>query len=418
MHRLFIHFCIFLLLAVLGLGWSLEQLWRSEQQELPHWLAPLKQSIASLATDQPDPDTLSQQLNLPVTSLTQGSVAWPESEAARLAAGEAVALFGPDGGLFLYVYQGQELWQIGPVSEAPDQHTYWYNLVFFVLLALLTALWLWPLARDLKRLDRQLRQFAPATSQPLTLPGRSLIAPLAHSFNQMQEHIQHLLRLQRELSQAVSHDLRTPLARMKFALGMLPKTGARLDQEDREHLLQDIGEMEQMVDSLLDYARLESQQDLLQVEQVNLHELCYHLAEKLNGLPGPIITLDLQANQQVQADGHYLERALTNLLTNARRHACQQVWLRVPASHKGVIIVVDDDGPGVPAAQRQQILQPFVRLDQSRSRESGGAGLGLTIVNRICHWHRGRLEIGSSPTGGARFTLWLPDCDQTQPAGL
>ncbi len=170
---------------------------------------------------------------------------------------------------------------------------------------------------------------------------------------------------------------------------------------------QDLQELDQLVDEMLDYARMETQVVNLQFEQVNLTELLQNLLEKLALIPGPQIQLIAPAAVRCYCDGHYLERALQNLLVNAKRYGRQTVLLSLHTSQQQLQIRVEDDGPGIPVEQREHIIQPFVRLDQSRSKGHGGFGLGLAIVSRIITWHRGSLQITDSALGGACFTLNL-----------
>ncbi|RUO29504.1 ATP-binding protein [Aliidiomarina sanyensis] len=403
MRRLLVHFYVFLLLAIIGLGWSLEQVWRDYQPEIPPWFSALEQSVLTLTQQAESPEALQSTLDLSVLVVGDGRIGWPETEQQRLDRGEALTVFSADQSLYLYVKKGEEVWRIGPIADGTPSSNYWYHILFFVLLALLTTLWLRPLARDLRALESSLNTFAKDPARSLHLPKRSLVQGLSQSFERMRLQILHLLGLQRELTSAVSHDLRTPLARMKFILEMQDSP------EFREALRDNVQEMETLVDTLLDYARLEGQQEFLELSAVNLSELAENLAEKLNPLPGPEISLNVPETLIWQCDGHYMERAIQNLIQNARRHAQGRVSVTLERRAKTVMIHIDDDGPGIAEHERERILKPFVRLEPSRSRHSGGVGLGLTIVQRIMEWHHGHMVIGTSPLGGARFTLTLPD---------
>lgn len=409
MRRLIIHFYVFLLLAVVGLGWSLEQVWRDKQPIIPEWVTPFAEAVKISANTLGSAEQVAQSLHVEVLTLPSDSVAWPEQEQQRLQQGETIVLFNTYQQIYLY-YQWPspasnsiELWRVGPIGEPIEPPTYWYHVLYFIMLALLASFWIWPLARDLISLERHLGELPHQQDQPLTLPKRSLITSLATRFNTMRSQIRHLLGLQRELTRAVSHDLRTPLARMKFALAMRADRG-----EDVEMLSEDVAEMEQLVDTLLDYAKLEGQEKILHINTVNLSELSVNLVEKLNQMPGPQVKVSGPSALTAQGDGHYLERALQNLIQNARRHATADVRVELERKKDRLYIHVDDDGPGIALEQRVRILQPFVRLEESRSKESGGVGLGLTIVSRIVEWHHGQLRIDTSPLGGARFTLIIP----------
>lgn len=408
MRRLFIHFYIFIALAVIGLGWSLEHILRSEEPQVPEWITPFSQLLIAQAELTTQPQQLSNRVGLAVTTMPANAVAWPEVEQQRLLAGEAIALFNSHQQIFLYLLPYNEseqlLWRVGPIGEPIAKPTYWYHLLVFALLIGLATLWVWPLARDLLKLERNLGKLPSQQHKPLRLPKQSMITSLANSFNAMQGQIQHLLSLQRELTRAVSHDLRTPLARMKFSLAMQSDTKAL----DTASLTEDVVEMEQLVETLLEYAKLEGQEKLLQINTVNVGELCQNLVEKLNSMPGPRIKLTAHSNLACPCDGHYIERALQNLIQNARTYATSAVQVSALIQRNTLYLHVDDDGPGIAEHERQYILQPFVRLDPSRAKDAGGQGLGLAIVARIVEWHQGELCIETSPLGGARFSVVLP----------
>lgn len=411
MRRLFLRFYLFILLVLLAIGWSVERLWeQSQSPDLPGWVELLGQSLAyQLATPDLSAEQVATQLNLPLQTLPAQSIAWSEAEQQALERGQLVPLFS-DNQVYFYQTQQNQLLQFGPVQvEAPVHNTYLFTLLFFLLLGVALAGWLWPVARDIERLQRQLHQFGQGMQLPdPPLPDSSLLAPIARSVRQMASQIIRLMSLQREMTHAVSHELRTPLARLKFALELQP-----LADSEKQAMQQDLAELDQLVDEMLDYARLEAQTVRLTFEEVDLVELLENLLEKLAPLPGAPILLQRPARLRWTCDGHYLERALQNLLLNAKRYAHSQVMLTVQQHGNRLHLVVEDDGPGIPPDQREAILQPFVRVDQSRSRDKGGFGLGLAIVSRIIGWHQGRLAIDDSLLGGARFSLALP----ADPAG-
>ncbi len=412
MRRLFLHFYLFMLLVLLAVGWSVERLWeQSQSQALPGWVELLGQSLAyQLASPEQSAEQVATQLNLSLQSLPASSIAWSEAEQQALSRGQLVPLFADDQ-VYFYQHQQDQLLQFGPVEvEVPANNTYLFTLLFFLLLGVALALWLWPLARDIERLQQQLRQFGQGMQLPdPPLPERSLLAPIARSVQQMANQIRRLMALQREMTHAVSHELRTPLARLKFALELQP-----LPDSEKLPMQQDLAELDQLVDEMLDYARLESQTVRLHFEEVDLVELIENLLEKLAPLPGAPVLLQRPARLRWYCDGHYLERALQNLLLNAKRYARSQVMLSAQLQGNQLLLIVEDDGQGIAADQRDAILQPFVRLDQSRSKDKGGFGLGLAIVSRIVSWHQGRLRIEDSLLGGARFCLQLPPAPQSK----
>lgn len=402
MQRLFWHFYLFIFLVLLGIGWAVEQLWQQWQPDsTPPWL----HSYVSLLQQQlqQPPAQWQQSLSLPFTAVPADSISWLPAEQQQLASGQVISLFEADT-VYFYFQQQQQLWRIGPLQLQQQADTIWFTLLFFLLLAVAVALWLWPVARDIRSLQRSLMQFSANRDSTITLPARSFIAPIADSFQLMREQIRDLLNLQREMTHAVSHELRTPIARLSFAL----EIASGLTVEERDLMSADVRELQQLVDEILDYARLETGQLPLQLQYIDLNELINNLQEKLAPLPGPAIRLQLPPRAMLYADAHYLERALQNLLINAKKYAHKQICLTLRQHKQCWQIQVEDDGPGIPAALRQDILKPFFRLEASRNKQGGGFGLGLAIVQRVIQWHQGSIRVSDSSLGGACFSLRLP----------
>ncbi|MDX1391438.1 MAG: ATP-binding protein, partial [Rheinheimera sp.] len=324
-------------------------------------------------------------------------------ELQQLQQGKVLTLFETEQ-VYFYYLTDDTLWRLGPLQLQQNDGATWFTLLFFLLLAIAVALWAWPVARDIRTLQHSLQQFSANTETQLQLPAHSFIAPIAHSFAQMSNQIRDLLKLQREMTHAVSHELRTPIARLSFALEM----ANQLPEQEKQLMLQDVRELQQLVDEILDYARLESGQLPLQMQQIDLTELISNVQEKLTPLPGAAIKLVLPTSAMLYGDGHYLERALQNLLVNAKKYACQHICVTLCRHNNFWKIVVEDDGPGVPSALQQDILKPFYRVEASRNKHSGGFGLGLAIVQRVAQWHQGSISVTDSALGGACFTLLLP----------
>ncbi|MBU0912695.1 MAG: two-component sensor histidine kinase [Gammaproteobacteria bacterium] len=398
MSRLFLHFYLFISLVLIGVGWTVERIWQETQSQTPPWVLLLAENLAGQLSTQTLPQAkLSSALE--ATLLPAGSILWSETELAALEAGQVVPLFTKDQ-VFFYAMQQSGLWQLGPADLAETAvPSYWFSLLFLGLLAVAVWLWLWPVARDIQKLKQQLSD----PTGTAALPVRSFIAPIAISFEQMRQQIQRLLGLQREMTQAVSHELRTPLARLSFALEL-----SALPTDEKQLMLNDVKELEQLVDEMLDYARLESTQPTLKMQRVDLSELLQNLVEKLSPLPGASIELQAATSCIYVCDGHYLERAVQNLLVNAKRFAREKVVLILQSTPDAIEIRVEDDGPGIAPEQRAEILKPFVRLDPSRQKGFGGFGLGLAIVCRVLEWHKAGIEVGESASGGASFRIKLP----------
>jgi two-component system sensor histidine kinase RstB len=178
----------------------------------------------------------------------------------------------------------------------------------------------------------------------------------------------------------------------------------------------DIEDLDKLVDEMLTYARLEQGSPALTFQRIDLDALVNQVIEELAPLRAEVtvqrgLCLSSADNDGawVEAEPRYLHRALQNLVGNAMRHAHSQVTVSYQVGQLRCRIDVEDDGPGVPEVAWERIFTPFLRLDDSRTRASGGHGLGLSIVRRIIHWHDGRAIIGKSKSlGGACFSLSWP----------
>lgn len=243
------------------------------------------------------------------------------------------------------------------------------------------------------------------------------IGHLAATFNGMTAHIRRLIESQREMTRAVSHELRTPVARLRFGLEMLADIDDAGERRNKiEALDRDIDQLDELIDEILTFARLEEGSPSLNFERVMMSALMERLHDELTTISGGIaIDIDEQAlaslapeDQYALGSERYLHRVLQNLVTNALRYAASQVTLRYRVDGDLAVLEVEDDGPGIAPADRERIFKPFARLDESRQRKSGGYGLGLSIVQRIAEWHGGRVTVQEGAMGGALFRMTWP----------
>jgi len=238
----------------------------------------------------------------------------------------------------------------------------------------------------------------------------SLLEPIASAFNGMSARVHALLRSHRDLEQSVAHELRTPLAQLKFDLE-LARTADRV--EDREArftaMKQDVAELESLVDELLVLANLRQAPpyEPTEVSAQSLVDDVIRRAQDEMRAVGRSIAIEppTELPPSLSCDAKYLSRALANVLRNAVRYARSRVALSVERSGNRTVIQVDDDGPGVPPDQRSRIFEPFTRIEGSRGRDSGGVGLGLAIVKSVAEWHGGEARVSDSPLGGARVSI-------------
>ncbi|MBW4935752.1 ATP-binding protein [Marinobacter sp. F4206] len=243
----------------------------------------------------------------------------------------------------------------------------------------------------------------------------TLVSRLAASFNGMAEHIQRLVQVQREMIHAVSHELRTPVARIRFGVQMIEscQDEERL-QKQLDDIDGDIQELDELIDEILTYARLEQGGPVFSLQEASVTDLVRQVVSEQQIIrPALVIEADIEKGSEQWAmsdvEPRYIHRAIQNLVGNAGRYADGRVLVRCHIDEDNCRIDVEDDGPGVPEEDWEKVFTAFARLDDSRTRTSGGYGLGLSIVRRILYWHGGQAFVGRSEAlGGARFSLVWP----------
>ena len=252
--------------------------------------------------------------------------------------------------------------------------------------------------RPIRRLAQAADSFGKGRDVPDFKPeGASEVRQAATAFLRMRERIKRQILQRTVMLAGVSHDLRTPLTRMKLQLAMLG------DGPEAANLSADVSEMQRMVEGYLTFARGEGTE---QPEPTDLTGLLREVAEQMRRDGAPI-ELVVDRDLMIPLRKEAMRRCLTNLISNARRYGTQ-VAIHGRQNNGSVEIVIDDDGPGIPEARRSEVFRPFHRLDESRNPETGGTGLGLTIARDVVRGHGGDLTLGESPAGGLRARLWLP----------
>jgi two-component system OmpR family sensor kinase len=234
--------------------------------------------------------------------------------------------------------------------------------------------------------------------------------PLAERMHGMAGRIDSLLSAQTSLLHSVSHELRTPIARLTFGLTLMEDASADPVVHQRARAMAgDVAELNALVGELLAMTRLDSSQ-ALQLDSVDLARMLDDCVASLPPLVSAVhVETDLGANPgHVAADARLLSRAVCNLLGNARRYADTRVVLRAARADGTVTIIVEDDGPGIPEGEREQVFAPFYRLDRSRDRATGGFGLGLAIARKAVQLHGGSLTVADGEMGGAKMVITLP----------
>ncbi|WP_267547466.1 sensor histidine kinase BfmS [Acinetobacter pittii] len=271
-----------------------------------------------------------------------------------------------------------------------------------------------PLERKIRQVRYALNRMKSGDlSLRVPIEGSDEMANLASSYNNMSDHIQRLIEAQRELMRAASHELRTPVARIRFGTEMLAEED---DYNHRMHQVdmidKDIEALNTLIDEIMTYAKLEQGTPSLDFDEITLFDVLDQVAVETEALKTQK-EIELVAPPlyvKVDAERRYLHRVVQNLVGNAVRYCDNKVRITGGIHSDGMAFVcVEDDGTGIPEQDRKRVFEAFARLDDSRTRASGGYGLGLSIVSRIAYWFGGEIKVDESPTlGGARFIMTWP----------
>jgi two-component system osmolarity sensor histidine kinase EnvZ len=283
----------------------------------------------------------------------------------------------------------------------PDIFILWMVGSALILLGV-AILFLRNQVRPIERLARASEMFGKGRPVPDFKPyGATEVRRAAQAFITMRERIERHVTQRTEMLAGVSHDLKTPLTRMKLALAMMP------DDADTRAFKADIAEMEHMLDDYLAFARGEGGED---AEETDLGELVRDTAmaaAKARAADDDRLTVTAPEHVILSVKKAALRRCLTNLVDNALK-ASRNVAVTLQPGERHTHIVVEDDGPGIPEDRREEAFRPFHRLDQGRNLQSGGSGLGLAIARDIARAHGGDITLDKSSLGGLKATIRLP----------
>jgi two-component system, OmpR family, osmolarity sensor histidine kinase EnvZ len=252
--------------------------------------------------------------------------------------------------------------------------------------------------KSLRRLAAAAESFGKGRPVAFTKAEGALeVRQAAAAFIRMRARIERQIRQRTEMLAGVSHDLRTPLTRMKLGLELLG------GDPGAAGLKSDVVEMERLIALYLEFARGEGTETPVETDIAALIEDIAASSRR----EGAGITVEQPSRLVVPVRPNALRRCLNNLIGNARRYG-GHVWLSSAPTDDGIDILIDDDGPGIPQSERDRVFQPFVRLDSSRNPATGGIGLGLTIARDVARTHGGDVQLDDSPQGGLRARVHLP----------
>jgi len=368
--------------------------------------------------------TLDEKFSYKLDIVDRWKLRLPQSQADKLDNGE-LAIDAQGDILYHRLKQTPHILVVGPISPERNPE-YRPGIPIDLRISLLTwsqigvclaiAVWFWvqPVWRDLEAMRQTARALGEGDFGARAPSMRSsAFGPLAETLNGMAERIQRLIAMQKELSSVISHELRTPIARTRFALEMFAETDEPNERQRLWRMMEDdLDELDGLIDSSLTYARFEREQPELQLSEVAIAQW---LAERVDDsrllarkLSLQLDTSSLPAGLKVEMDRRSMPYAIANLLRNAIKYARARIEVRAQIVAGQLLVHVDDDGIGIPPADRERIFAAFTRLDRSRDRSTGGYGLGLAIARLVLEQHHGTVSASESPLGGARLTLCWP----------
>ncbi len=409
MGKLFASLYLYIIVSLFLVSGVIEQLWPYEdtQQQLALdqefgkslWL--LSQSENGLVK-------LQQEFATELIDVTD--LALPEKLKTQLYDQHFLYVFNQDQNVIWYiVINDSQLLQVGPISVTnPNFSSVWPYLLLLTVIGLPIGLWSLLLWRDFNKLTLACEAVGGAQDFELRDASKSFFLPITDTLNAMQERIQYLLAAQQELTSSVSHEFRTPLARLKFAVAMLEE---QVENEKSysyiDNMQADIAELEALVSEMLEYARLDSHQPSLKRRSCDLTALINSVVNKLEFATDIDVTVSAPKQLYFECDEHFIARCIQNLLGNAQKYANRKIHLTLEQLPDAIQFTVEDDGPGIAKSEWQSIFKPFTRLDKSRDKKTGGFGLGLAIVAKIVNWHQGQSAVSDSDLGGAKFVIRL-----------
>lgn len=320
---------------------------------------------------------------------------------ARLPGFEAADL-SDSGGVTLFVQSRHGLMKVGfdrrRISAANPHQMFVYTIMFGVVMTSIAIVYLRNQLRPIKRLARAAEAFGRGQHIPYTPAGAVELRAAGNAFVDMRQRIERHIEQRTLMLSGVSHDLRTPLTRLRLGLAML-------DDDEAEPLLQDVADMQGMLDEFLSFAKGAAEGEAAPVDPIAMVEDIVAGAKRADR-DVTLMAVEGAGSGTVMLREGAMRRAVDNLISNAVRYGAR-AEVSVMLSDKALRIRVEDDGPGIPAAQRAQATRPFTRLDPARNQDKGGGvGLGLAIAVDIARSHGGVLRLGvSERLGGLRADI-------------
>jgi len=336
---------------------------------------------------------------------------------SALQSGRIVTLADKNNALIYYKNTSDQhhIIALGPLPDSPSSYETLVISVYYLLVAVILFLWLRPFSKDLHELCLAAMRFGDNNfSTRVTVNQNSSILPVADAFNSMAQRIEDLASAHKDLTHAVSHELKTPLSRFKFSLEMIEQSDhAKQRTAYLRAMKDDVRELDELIEEMLRYAQFSVDNLTLNLESVVTKDClqdiisCYDLDKHQISIQ--CVVNPRQQPDIIRIDKQMMSRAVHNLIRNGLQYAHSQLCITLRLMNNTICLQIEDDGPGIPAQYRNQIFQPSTRLDSSRNRQSGGHGLGLAITQKIVQQHNGRIHVFKLSLDGAGFQLTWPD---------
>ncbi|MBC5832118.1 ATP-binding protein [Vibrio metschnikovii] len=283
---------------------------------------------------------------------------------------------------------------------------------FFLCISTALVMWIYPLWRDLKRLVKTANEFGHGVlSKRATTFKLSVVSQLGDAFNKMADNVEKLIAGQRALTNAVAHDLRTPLYRLRFAFEMLEDDKIAESQKEkyRKVIHSSIEDLDHLINQTLLLSRYNRMADISHFTHCEFAQDLIQEVEHFR-LEHPHFQVQVDIAESLLQHTFFIDkkallRAVKNLLSNAARFAQKEIHIFLQDSPKFYQLVVEDDGSGIAPEQAERVFEPFTQIDNQERSSDKGHGLGLAIVRQIIYLHQGSARVVASPLGGARFEL-------------
>jgi two-component system OmpR family sensor kinase len=420
--RLTLSLIFVMLLATVGIGWGIdkifEQFGSGSNKDLVSSYSNLGKQLALALDTQTnsqaflDKWNISHQNNIVLVNIEQFPL--PAEIITDFKRGKPLVLESTDTlSLHYYLSKQEKVLSFTPDELVINTQASNFNLVltasFYMGLLLIILIWLYPLIKRLRVLRKSAITFGKGDlAERIKTHKSSYLYDIETEFNRMATKIESLINDNKLISSAVSHDLRTPLARLRFGIDILSDTqDPQALQEHQQHLSADIDEMQNLVEAMLDYSKLEQSMVAINKKEVDVIQLLNECIQLRQAQDLSIYLKTTSSNMWVLGDKQYLRMLINNLLINAAEHSNGQVVVELISQKALCDIKVHDNGSGVNHEHREKILKPFVRGDIKENNK--GYGMGLAIADRITHWHQGSIYIEQSAIlHGALFRVTLP----------